>query len=153
MSLASIGRAKRLLVRAAGIDYGSVRIGVAVADELGLLAHPRSCLSGRNPGRMVDALADLAREEGIDLFVVGLPRTLDGREGTSARRVRKFAALLRARSGCRVLLFDERWSTKDAHARLMQAGHRTPERRARVDSAAAALLLQAYLDGTAREAT
>ena len=78
-------------MRCAAIDLGKVRVGLAVSDELGLLAHARPFLDGTNPGRVVDALAAFADEEGVDLFVVGLPRTLEGREGAAARRARVFA--------------------------------------------------------------
>ena len=67
-------------VRAAGIDVGKVRVGVAVADELGLLAHPRAHLDGRDPRRALDALAALAETDKIELFVGGLPRSLGGDE-------------------------------------------------------------------------
>ena len=73
-------------MRAAGIDVGRVRVGVAVADELGLLAHPRAPVDGRDPRRAVEALASLAAEEQIGTFVVGLPRpvgTTDDDDGVA----------------------------------------------------------------------
>ena len=84
--------------RAAAIDVGKTRVGVAVADELGLLAHPRPYVDGRDPRRAIDALAKLAKEDGIELFLVGLPKQLDGSEGISARRARRFALGLSRRS-------------------------------------------------------
>src|SRR5690606_11563227 len=77
-------------MRAAAVDLGKVRVGLAVSDELGLIAHPRPHLDGRNPGQVVEELAKLADEEGIERFLVGLPRTLGGSEGPPARRARKF---------------------------------------------------------------
>jgi len=134
-------------VRAAGIDVGKVRVGVAVADELGLLAHPRAHLDGRDPLRTADALAALARTENIELFVVGLPRTLAGDEGPAARRARRFARTLAARSGVRVELYDEWLSTREARGRLREQGVDDRAARERIDSAAAAVVLQAWLDG------
>jgi putative Holliday junction resolvase len=133
-------------VRAAGIDVGRVRVGVAVADELGLLAHPRPPVDGRDPRRAVEALASLAVEEEIGTFVVGLPRTLKGEEGPSARRARKFALALGGRTGLPVELFDEWLSTREARSRLRDQGVSDREARERIDSAAAAVVLQAWLD-------
>jgi putative Holliday junction resolvase len=134
-------------VRAAGIDVGKVRVGVAVADELGLMAHPRPFLDGRDPKRAIAALVALAAEEGIDIFVVGLPRTLKGEEGPSALKARRFAETLAAQSGRPVELMDEWLSTKEARGRLRDQGLDDRQARQRVDSAAAAVVLQSWLDG------
>jgi putative Holliday junction resolvase len=134
-------------VRAAGIDVGKVRVGVAVADELGLMAHPRPFLDGRDPKRAIAALVALAAEEGIEIFVVGLPRTLKGEEGPSALKARRFAETLAARSGRPVELMDEWLSTKEARGRLRDQGLDDRQARQRVDSAAAAVVLQSWLDG------
>jgi putative holliday junction resolvase len=133
-------------VRALGVDVGKVRVGVAVADELGLLAHPRAHVDGRDPRRAVEALAALAREEQIELFVVGLPRSLRGEEGVSARRARRFAALLGARTGLPVEFHDEWLSTREARGKLRATGVDDRRARERIDSAAAAVVLQAWLD-------
>lgn len=139
-------------MRAAAIDLGTVRVGRAIADELNLIAHPRPHLDGRNAGRLVEALAAWAKDEGITLFVLGLPKRLSGVEGTAARRVRVFAEQLRQRAGVPVELVDERWTTKEAHLRLRDQGLRQKEARSRVDSAAAALILQTWLDSQPRNA-
>lgn len=139
------------MVRAAAVDLGKARVGLAVADELGVLAHPRRYLDGGDTRRVVEALTELAREEGIGLFLVGLPRKLSGEEGPSARRARVFAEKLAARSGVRVELVDERLSTHQARARLREQGVRDRDARERIDSASAAVLLQAWLDGQRTE--
>jgi putative holliday junction resolvase len=128
-------------------------VGVAVADELGLLAHPRPYVDGRDPRRAIDALAKLAKEDGIELFLVGLPKQLDGSEGISARRARRFALGLSRRSALPVKLVDERLSTREARARLREQGVRDREARERIDSAAAAVLLQSWLDAQRAGAT
>jgi putative holliday junction resolvase len=133
-------------VRALGVDVGKVRVGVAVADELGLLAHPRAHVDGRDPRRAVEALAALASAENVEIFVVGLPRSLRGEEGVSARRARRFAALLTARTGLPVELHDEWLSTREARGRLRETGVDDRQARERIDSAAAAVVLQAWLD-------
>lgn len=134
-------------VRAAGVDVGKVRVGVAVADELGLLAHPRAHLDGRDPRRALEALAALAEAEKIELFVVGLPRTLGGEEGPAARRARKFGRALGARTGVRIEFYDEWLSTREARSRLRDQGVDDRAARDRIDSAAAAVVLQSWLDG------
>lgn len=136
-------------MRAAAIDLGKVRVGLAVADELGVMAHPRPHLDGRNARRLLDALSAVAAEEDIGVFLVGLPRELKGAEGPPARRARKFAAELAARTGRRVELIDEWLSTVEARGRLREQGLNERELRGRVDSAAAAVLLQSWLDGQA----
>jgi len=133
-------------MRSAAVDYGKVRIGLAVSDELGLLAHARPYLNGTNPGQVVDGLTQLAKEESIEVFVVGLPRRLDGSEGTSARRARSFAEKLQQRSGKQVILLDERLTTKQAGSQLRAMGHSARDQREIIDSVSAALLLQTYLD-------
>jgi putative Holliday junction resolvase len=134
-------------MRAAAVDLGKVRVGLAVADELGLMAHPRPYLDGRDQRRVVGELARLAVAEGITVFLIGLPRHLNGKEGVPAQRARRFAEALAKRTPARVELVDEWLSTKEAHARLRENGTTTREARERVDSAAAAVLLQSWLDG------
>jgi putative Holliday junction resolvase len=133
-------------MRAAAVDLGTVRVGLAVADELGLLAHPRPYLAGTNPRAVLEALADLAEREGITLFLVGLPMKLDGALGPGARRARRFAEQLRERTRLPVELVDERLSTRQARARLLEQGISERQTRERIDSAAAAVLLQSWLD-------
>jgi putative Holliday junction resolvase len=133
-------------MRAAAIDLGRVRVGIAVSDELGVLAHPRPFLSGRSESKLLDSLAQLAESEGVEIFIVGLPLEMDGREGRGAKRARRFGDALRARLGTPVEFWDERLSTVEAHARLRAAGENARSARGRVDSAAAALLLQGWMD-------
>jgi putative Holliday junction resolvase len=135
------------------IDVGKVRVGVAVADELGLVAHPRPFVDGRDPKKAIEALAALAEAEHIDRFLVGLPRTLKGEEGPPARRARRFADALARRTGLAVELADEWLSTREARGRLREAGLDDRAQRERVDSAAAAVVLQAWLDARRTEGT
>jgi len=139
-------------MRSAGIDLGKVRVGIAVSDELGLMAHARPFLDGKNPGQLVNALSALAASEGIEVFVVGLPLSLDGHEGTSAKRARSFAQALKARTGLRVILMDERLTTKQASLQLREAGRNSKHQRQIIDSASAVVLLQTYLDSAPRSA-
>jgi putative Holliday junction resolvase len=134
-------------MRVAAIDLGSVRVGIAVSDELGSMAHPRAPLRGGNWPALLEALDELAKAEGIGRFLVGLPRNLDGSEGRAAREARRFATSLSKRTGIAVSLCDEWLTTRQAHERLREGGSTQRETRSRVDGAAAAILLQTWLDG------
>ena len=134
-------------MKAAGIDFGSVRIGLAVADDLGSLAHPRPFVDGRDRKRALAALAEFAKSENIEVFVLGLPRTLSGRESQSTRAARQFARQLQKATGLPVEMVDEWLSTKQALDRLRDQGINAKGAKSRVDSAAAASILQAWLDG------
>jgi len=133
-------------MRAAAIDLGKTRVGLAISDELGLMAHPRPHLPGKDPGRLVDALARFAEDEEVTVFLVGLPVNLNGREGPPAARARRFAERLAKRTGRAVELVDERLTTVEAQRRLGEQGLSERQTRGRIDSASAAVLLQAWLD-------
>ncbi|MBM4358095.1 MAG: Holliday junction resolvase RuvX [Deltaproteobacteria bacterium] len=132
--------------RVAAIDLGKARVGVAVSDELGLLAHPRPALDGASLKALLEALGELARVESIGRFLVGLPRDMSGAEGTAAQRAVRFCRKLADTTGCEVELIDERLTTVEATRRLREQGKRTAEVKASVDSASAAILLQQWLD-------
>lgn len=136
-------------MRVLAIDLGSVRVGVAVSDDLGLMAHPRPHLQGGDLKRVLSAIRELAAREGVTQFVLGVPRLLNGTEGRGARDARRFGAALAQQTGLPVALVDEWLSTREAHARLREGGHSERDARSRVDSAAAAVLLQSWLDGRA----
>lgn len=134
-------------MRTAAIDLGAVRVGLAVADDLGLLAHPRAFLDGRNQRALLQRLKELQQAESIELFVIGLPRELSGREGPAAKRVRAFVRELERATPAKVELYDEWLSTREASGRLRAQGLNARQQRGRIDSAAAAILLQSWLDG------
>jgi putative holliday junction resolvase len=140
---------QRRLVRAAAIDLGAVRVGLAVADDLGLLAHPRPFLDGKNQAVLLRKLLQLQTEEQLEVFVLGLPRELNGREGPAAKRARAFAAKLEQATPAKVELYDEWLSTREAAGRLRAQGLNAKQQRGRIDSAAAAILLQSWLDRAA----
>jgi putative Holliday junction resolvase len=128
------------------VDLGKARVGVAVSDELGVLAHPRAALDGSNRKALLGALKALADEEEVGRFLVGLPIEMSGGQGASAERALKFAQALAEATGREVELFDERLTTVEASRRLSEAGKRKKEQRGAIDSAAAAVMLQAWLD-------
>jgi putative Holliday junction resolvase len=131
------------------VDPGSVRIGVARSDPSGVLATPLTVVR-RGRGDL-DALASLAAAEEAIEILVGLPRSLSGREGPAAAAAKRFAADLAARvAPLPVRLVDERFTTATAHEALRQGGRDSRARRQTVDSAAAAVLLEAALESERR---
>jgi putative Holliday junction resolvase len=143
--------------RVLGVDLGEKRIGLACSDPTGVLASPaRTLVRSGDPDEDRGAIVEAAREAGAEVIVVGLPRSLSGREGPAARGARAEAAALAERAeaagGIRVELHDERFTTRQAHQALAAAGHRARDRRENVDAVAAAVMLQSYLD-TQRLAT
>jgi putative Holliday junction resolvase len=131
-------------VRALGIDLGTRRIGIALSDRTGTLASSFTVLDRSSD--LHRRIADLVREEEVEVVVVGLPRSMDGRDRDAAKRARAEAAQLAAHLGIPVELQDERLSTVVAHTRLSDAGRSSRQRRGKVDAAAAAVILQSWLD-------
>ncbi len=134
--------------RIVGLDIGERRIGVAVSDALGMMAHPHEVLDGYDPARLADYVVGLLRDIGGDRVVVGLPITKSGAEGQQAEAVRRFVEPLQSR-GVEIVLRDERLSTVEARRRLAEASGGKTGRRGRTkpdDAAAAALILQGYLE-------
>jgi len=132
--------------RIMGIDYGSARIGVALSDELQMLAHPTETIVMAKVANPVARIAALVSEKNVELIVVGLPRHMNGRAGTSADEASSFADKLRAKVECEVRTWDERLSTVAAQRALREAGKSVRESRGYIDQVAAQMLLQSYLD-------
>jgi putative holliday junction resolvase len=133
--------------RRLGIDVGSVRIGVAFSDPDGLLATPLVTVPRDvEGGTDVATIAGLVEEHEAVALVVGLPRTLAGREGPAAEAARVFADALAAAVAVPVLLSDERLTTVVATRQLRESGRRGRRQRAVVDQVAAVAILQGWLD-------
>lgn len=131
--------------RIVGIDLGRARIGVAVSDELGMLAHPVETIpAGADAARRV---AEIVREKNAERVVVGLPRHMNGSVGTGATEALAFAEKLRALLPCEVITWDERLTTMAANRALRESGQKIRDSRRVVDQVAAQMILQGYLDG------
>lgn len=130
-------------MRVMALDPGERRIGVAVSDELGIIASPRETV--RRDGSELERLSALVAREEIGEVVVGLPFSLDGTLGPSARRTLEFVEQLRGRLGVPVTTWDERWTTAEAESLLIEADLRRSKRRRVIDQVAASLILQDYL--------
>jgi putative Holliday junction resolvase len=140
------------MARVVGLDVGERRIGIAISDATRTLARPVGTVriasldqAAAVIGRDIDRFA--REEDGVDTVVVGLPRRLDGSANEMTARVEAFAAQLRQRTGQAVVLQDERLSSIEAESRLASREKDWRVRKARLDSAAAAVILQDYLDG------
>jgi putative Holliday junction resolvase len=137
-------------VRALAVDLGSVRIGLATCDAGGVLASPYGVIPAtRDRAATRRRLAGIVAEEEIEVVVVGLPLSMDGSSGPAARAARTEASALAQALPVPVVLHDERLTTVTAHRLLAASGVGGRERRRVVDRAAAAVLLQTWLDGGA----
>ncbi len=132
--------------RILGVDFGQARIGVAISDELGLLAHPLETIPGAKIDAAARRVAEIAREKDVERVVLGMPRHMNGELGAAAAEVTIFAEKLRRLLGCEVVLWDERLTTMAANRALRDAGQKTRRTRGFVDQVAAQMILQGYLD-------
>jgi putative Holliday junction resolvase len=143
-------------VRIVGLDVGERRIGVAMSDATATLARPTGVICPRSLDRdgVELAAAEIARlgaaDEPVDAVVVGLPRRLDGSPTDLTARVQAFAARLEVRIGLPVVLQDERLTSREAESRLARREKDWRARKAKLDAAAAAIILQDYLDSRPR---
>ena len=126
------------------LDLGRARIGVAISDELQLLAHPLETI--RADSQATPRLAEIIRKRKVDHVVVGIPRQMNGQIGAAATEALRFVEKLRAILPCPVATWDERLTTVAAHRALRDAGKKTRDTRAYVDQVAAQMILQGYLD-------
>ena len=134
------------LGRIAGIDFGTVRIGVAISDANGSIASPLETYVRRDEAQDRRWFEKLVADEHVTRFVVGLPVHLDGRESAKSTEARAFGRWLAVISGLPVEYFDERFTTHDAQVFLSDARLSKKKRQARLDKLAAQIILTAYLE-------
>ena len=141
------------LMRIVGLDVGERRIGVAISDATCTLARPVGVcdFAGLNDSAVAAIVSDIERlaaeDDGVGSIVVGLPRRLDGSRNEMTVKVEAFAARLRERTGLAIVLQDERLTSHEAESRLAVREKNWRVRKQRLDAAAAAIILQDYLDG------
>lgn len=140
-----------LVKRVLGVDYGKARIGTAISDELGMLAHPLETINAQQLDAAVKRIAQLAADRDVSAVVLGLPRQMDGRVGIAATEVNEFGARLRELLKCPLIMWDERLTTTAAHRALRDGGKKTRHTRGVVDQVAAQMILQGYLDSLAAQ--
>jgi putative Holliday junction resolvase len=137
-------------MRIAGVDFGTVRIGVATADLATRIATPYETYVRRSNKLDAEHFRRLASEEGIARFVVGLPVHGSGEESQKSREAREFGAWLQETTGAPVEYFDERYTSAEAESLLQKVGLTKKQRKARLDQLAAQIMLTAYLEAGAR---
>lgn len=144
-------------MRVLGIDYGARRIGLALSDATATLASPWRLLQ-RPPSEaetlrlMISEISNLAKEDdGLEAVVVGWPRRLNGSPTEQTPIVEAFANALKTQVDMPVILQDERLSSHEAESRLATRESDWRKRKAKLDAAAAAIILQDYLDGRPRQ--
>jgi putative Holliday junction resolvase len=136
--------------RALGVDPGAARIGLALSDDIGFMAHPLQTLkvtAGATTGaRSATEIAAVAAEKGSQVIVIGLPRNMNGTYGPAAEKSRALAETLKPLTTAKVILWDERLTTAAATRRLQEAGMDSRAQRQIIDQAAAVQILQDWLD-------
>jgi putative pre-16S rRNA nuclease len=132
--------------RLLGVDYGSVRVGLAVSDADRRIASPLETYERRGRDQDAAHFRELVEREEIGQIVVGLPVHLSGQEGTKALEAREFGRRLAEATGLPVVFWDERFSTVEAESALWNAGLTHKRRKARRDRVAAQIFLQSYLE-------
>jgi putative Holliday junction resolvase len=133
-------------MRVLAIDYGSQRIGLALSDPTGTLARPLPFLPATKDTKLAQEIATLAAKEKAELLLLGLPRHMSGELGEAAVKVQAFAEHLRKATAIKLELIDERLTTVQASRQLQESGKNARQQRGQIDSEAACVLLQAWLD-------
>jgi putative Holliday junction resolvase len=130
--------------RVLGVDLGSVRIGLAISDDLGWMAHPWQTLS-RSPSSASE-ITRLVAEKNVSTIIVGLPRNMNGTYGSASEACRAFARELEQRTTAEVILWDERLTTAAAARSLHEVGRSSKQQRSIIDQVAAQQILQDWMD-------
>lgn len=133
-------------MRILAIDLGDVRTGVAVSDKNEFLASPVGTIEEKNRQALLKKIVEIIKKYDVKKIVLGLPKNMDGTEGDSARKSRDFKGLIQKNTGLEVVLLDERGTTISAHNYLNMTDTRGKKRKNVVDTVAATIILQNYLD-------
>jgi len=135
-----------MMPRLLGLDYGAVRVGVALSDPLGFTAQAQETLVPKSKSDLMQKLYDLIKNHDVETIVLGHPLNMDGSRGPKALEAEEFAETLKQRFSLPVNLWDERLTTRQAQSTLRETKTRTKGYRPRLDALAAVFLLQSYLD-------
>ena len=134
-------------MRILAIDHGTKRMGIAISDELGMIAQPLEFIPAEPFAKFLDRLKEILSEKQVELVLVGMPRNMDGSYGPAALKVQQFVAVLKDAIAIPIQTLDERLTSAQANRVLIEGNVRREKRRDKVDKMAAAILLQSYLDG------
>ncbi len=135
--------------KALGIDLGDVRIGLALSDDLGMLAHPLETLRTDEKPDVVERIARIVERDKVEIIILGMPRNMDGTYGPAAEKTKVFAERLRPKVPCAIKFWDERLTSVAAQKALHAGGRNAKQSRAVIDQVAAQFILQGYLDSIA----
>ena len=127
------------------VDYGDARTGVAISDLLCSIVGSTTVIHSRNTEKTLQELQRLIKENDVQEIAVGLPKNMDGTEGVRAGLCREFAGRLEEATGLKVVLWDERRTTVEAHNILSVHNYHGKKRKNTVDAVAASLILEGYL--------
>jgi putative Holliday junction resolvase len=133
-------------MRVLAIDHGTKRMGIALSDETATIAQPLEFIPAEPFADFLARLKQLITEKQVDQILIGMPRNMDGSYGPAALKVQEFVAVLKETTAIPIKTWDERLTSAQANRMLIQADVRRDKRKQRVDAAAAAILLQSYLD-------
>jgi putative Holliday junction resolvase len=133
-------------MRILGIDHGTKRVGLAISDETATIAQPMEFLAAHPEANLLGRIGEIVAQRSVGEIIVGLPRNMNGGCGPAAEKAQEFAAALRQIVAIPVHTWDERLTSVQANRLLIEGGMRREKRREKVDSTAAAILLQSYLD-------
>ena len=133
-------------MRILALDHGTKRIGVAVSDEMKMIASPLEYIPAEPFAAFLARLREILREKEVELIIIGMPRNMDGSYGPAALKVQEFVAVLKNALTIPLKTLDERLTTVQAQRFLIQGNVRREKRKEKVDKTAAAILLQSYLD-------
>ena len=136
-------------MRILALDHGTKRVGIALSDELKLIAQPLEFVAAEPFADLLARLKELIRDKEVELILVGLPRNMNGTYGPAALKVQAFVAALRGALTVPIQTWDERLTSAQANRLLIQGNVRRDKRKQKVDQTAAAILLQSYLDSLA----
>ena len=135
-------------MRILALDHGTVRIGVALSDELKMIASPLEFIPAEPFANVLTRLKALIREKEVELIVIGMPRNMDGSYGPAAEKVREFATALKDALAIPLKMWDERLTSTQANRMMAEGGVKRDKRKEKVDGMAAAIFLQSYLDAS-----
>jgi putative Holliday junction resolvase len=133
-------------MRILGIDHGTKRMGIALSDELQMIAQPLEFIPAEPFADFLKRLKEILRDKQVEQIVIGIPRNMDGSYGPAAMKVQEFVAVLKETIAIPIKMWDERLTSAQANRYLIQADVRRDKRKEKVDKTAAAILLQSYLD-------
>ena len=136
-------------MRVLAIDHGTVRMGIAISDELKMIAQPLEFIPAEPFSEFLDRIKFLLSEYEVELLLLGMPRNMDGSYGDASIKVKEFEAILKKCTTIPIKTFDERLTSVQANRALTQGRVKKKKKRKNVDAMAAAILLQSYLDSIA----